>query len=113
MFNIFHRHKMISGFGPKYERAVRNYLLQKSFDHDNLCSFNICCRCSKSRCIKNILYFWPPDRKVCLVLICPMSLICEENITDVRRLGKKVEHFQRNNSELLPYSYKDFKIVFF
>ena len=94
MSNIFHRHKILSGFGPKYERAVRNYLLQKSLVMIIYVLLIYVVVVLKVDALKMYFIFGLlTENKVCLVLICPMSLICEENITDVRRLGKKVEHF--------------------
>ena len=54
-FNYLHRHSIISEPHPSCIKKVKSFLLTKTFELDNICTYFICCCCSKCSHLKSLI----------------------------------------------------------
>ena len=54
-FNYLHRHSIISEPHPSSIRSVKIFLLNKTFDFDNTCTYYIRCCCAKCSHLKSLI----------------------------------------------------------
>ena len=52
--NYLFRNKIIDGFGSSNKKALKSYLMRKTFDPEITCTFFICCVCNSCKLIKSL-----------------------------------------------------------